>query len=237
MKLLFVYFIKSSKWKVWIAIASFPIILLACTLTSNQNNIEETTTSATTSSQNEKIQDFPQISRVGERELKMDAYTLHFQLTHPSSLTANPNDLVPWINPASFTETTGTFLSYFRTNDPARLDRPNIRVSYVRKEGEHQSSIEALMQWLEHQFLSIPDAKKLSETQLLELPNTASEKKAHCIEIFIPSQNGRSPKYMAFGYIDGSAEYILGFNLTTLNQGEYEQTREVFYELVKSYRE
>lgn len=180
-----------------------------------------------------KVQDFPLITLVAERKLKMDAYTLHFSLSHLPELRAYPNDLVPWINPLSFNESAGTFISYLRDNDPLRLDKPNIRLSYIKKEGA-QASTDMLLAWLDEQLIDLQAGHIL---QGLNSLTTKAGMPALTKEFYTPSLNGRSSKYMAFAYLDASRDYLLGFNLTAIDSADFAQVRPLFYSLVKSYEE
>lgn len=176
------------------------------------------------------LQDFPKLTRLETRTLRLDAYTLSLQLTHPASLTPYPNARLPWMANAQYTEASGNLVSYLRNNDPLRLDRPLIRVTYIKKEGQ-QASIPQLMGWLEETFMKGANGTELHPPRQL---TTVGGLAAATKEVYTPQQNGRSQRYLGFAYLDASPDYLAGFSLSAIDSSEYEQLRNAFFTLIES---
>ncbi|RMG25263.1 MAG: hypothetical protein D6730_11210 [Bacteroidetes bacterium] len=189
-------------------------------------------TSHSTGFQPVQLQAFPQVTQTAARSLEIHAYSLHFRLSYPDGIKPYANAQLPWMNNARLDEASGDIITFLRSNDALRLDKPHIRVSYIRKQAE-QPNVHALLQWLKNTFVAGQHAQVRREASPLQ---TASGTTAQFMELYLPQHpGGRSQRYLAFAYLDPGQDYMLGFQLSAVSQADYDSLLNAFYEVVKSY--
>lgn len=179
---------------------------------------------------------FPYVYQGEGRDLIYQAYSLSFTLTTPNAMGAMMNDKVAWVKPEANNITNGIFATYIRNGREISLDNPYIQVQYINKTLPYCSTLDSTFLWLDNAFLKSPTASILQKRTDLQ---TASGIPAF-YKVYTTGQSespGVRTKWIANAYIDATDEYMVAFGLTTMDEGDFELTKPLFDELVKSYRE
>lgn len=177
---------------------------------------------------------FPFVYVDAINKLRFEAYTMKFTLEHPNILIPLNNTDTPWINPEAYSEFNGQFVTYIRSGREAKLENPYIMVQYIAKSLPYCGTIDSVYMWLDSRFLT-EGVKGEVMNDFYNL-DTQSGKKAVCREYRTPkTADGRAAKRMGYAYFDYNDDYIIGMNLTSLSEGDFEASKPDFQQLVKSF--
>lgn len=177
---------------------------------------------------------FPAVRRGGERSLQFLAYEMRFQLTHQAPLMPKLNHQMPWINPDDYNPNNGIFITYVRDGYPLNLSSPYIQAQYMSRRLPGCSTIDSVFILWDRMYLGEPDAQTLRPA--FNLPTDAGIS-AVCKEYRSGTRGGsRTPKWIAYAYIEYSPSYLVGFALSTTDPEDFRLNQELFYALIKSYR-
>lgn len=177
---------------------------------------------------------FPFIYVESMNKLRFEAYTMKFSLEHPDNLIPLNNTDTPWMDAEKYTEFNGQFATYIRSGREAKLENPYIMVQYLNKNLPYVGTIDSIYMWLESRFLTEQIGGEIMQ-DIYEV-NTQSGKKAICKEYRTPqTADGRAAKRMGYAYIDYNDTYIIGMNLTTLSESDYETSKPDFQKLIQSF--
>ena len=159
---------------------------------------------------------------------------LKFSLQHPASFLPLKNEEVPWINPQSFTDQNGTFITYQPAGSKRSISEPYIMVQYISREMESCESIDALYAWLDNFFLGEKNRGRVLRDSFSK--KTTSGLKAYCKEYFSPTNTSSLPdKRIAYAYLEYDEKYIIGMNITTYSDKDFKKLKKAFYKIVKSF--
>ncbi|TAE53328.1 MAG: hypothetical protein EAZ89_07530, partial [Bacteroidetes bacterium] len=95
------------------------------------------------------------------------------------------------------------------------------------------STVDSVYMWMDQAHLGTSGGYVLREN--FEVA-TASGKAALCKEYKTGNANNRTPKWIAYAYIEYNSGYIIGMALTTTLESDFLLSKEGFYEMVKSFR-
>ena len=174
---------------------------------------------------------FPYVYQGPGKSNIFEAYSMRFSLRYEEPLQPLLNTQVGWVDPSLFNENNGLFITYIREGREVSLNNPYIQVQYLNKQLPYVSTIDSIYLWLDGVNLQASDAVDLGGN--ITLP-TASGKNAQLKDYFTGTIQNRTPKYLAYAYIDYNEEYILGLALTTTIKSDYDLTKPAFHKLVKS---
>ncbi|MCI4669796.1 MAG: hypothetical protein MRZ79_16800 [Bacteroidia bacterium] len=175
---------------------------------------------------------FPYVYRGAGRSRIFEAYTIAFQLTHQPPLIPQTNYEIPWMNPDSYNEQNGNFITYIRNGYEKSLQNPYIMVQYIRKDVPHAGSADSLINWVDNFIDHQEGAVVLKDNYELK---TVSGFTAKCKDYKYPKQDDREGKSLAYAYIDYNKDYIVGMVLTTVHETDFPLNKPLFEELVKSF--
>ncbi|RMG73991.1 MAG: hypothetical protein D6722_02985 [Bacteroidetes bacterium] len=175
---------------------------------------------------------FPFVYQGPGRSLIFEAYTMRFALTNPTDLAPMRNNQVPWVNPERYNVNNGLFATYVRNGRELKMENPYIQVQYINRSLPYCGTVDSIYMWLDSQFLKNPDAEVLQET--MDMPINLGGK-ALTKEYKTGNPAARVVKYLAYAYVPYDDDYIVGFALTTIDRSDFDNTRQPFYQLVKSF--
>lgn len=175
---------------------------------------------------------FPYVYQGEGRSNIFEAYTMRFQLSYEEPLLPMINSMVPWVNPETFTEENGLFITYIRNGREISLSNPYIQVQYISKHMPNCSSVDSVYIWLNNLFLKEYKGTVVRQKHTIE---TLSRLSAMCEEFRTPDTERVKGKYMAYAYIDYDKDYLVGLALTTTEKSDFEINLPLFYNIVKSF--
>ncbi|MEZ4777512.1 MAG: hypothetical protein R3D00_30325 [Bacteroidia bacterium] len=175
---------------------------------------------------------FPFVYQGEGRSNIFEAYTMRFQLTYEVPLLPMINSMVPWVNPETFSEENGLFITYIRNGREVSLSNPYIQVQYISKHMPNCSSVDSVYIWLNNLFLKEYKGAVIRQKHTVE---TLSRLPAVCEEFRTPDTERIKGKYMAYAYIDYDKDYLIGLALTTTEKNDFEINLPLFYNIVKSF--
>jgi hypothetical protein len=177
---------------------------------------------------------FPVVRRGGERLLQFQAYEMRFQLAHQAPLMPKLNHQIPWVKPDDYNPNNGIFITYVRDGYPVNLSAPYVQAQYMARSLPGCSTIDSVFLLWDRMYLSEPDAQALRPAFNL---STDAGVSAVCKEYRSGTQGGkRTPKWIAYAYIEYSPAYLVGFALSTTDPEDFRLNQELFYSLIRSYR-
>ncbi len=175
---------------------------------------------------------FPYVFQGEGRSNILQAYSMSFRLEYQDPLIPVVNTAVPWMDPQAYSEQFGNFITYVRNGRRVSLTEPYIQVQYFSKNQPNCGTVDSVFMWLDQQFIEQRDAEVIQAKHEVQ---TASRLPALCKEYRMGELEKLAGKQLAYAYIDYDDDYIVGMALTTTAESDYEMSRELFYEMVKSF--
>lgn len=183
---------------------------------------------------------FPFVEIAGGRSLRLAAYEMDFQLTHKKPLFPLTNDQVKWIKQGEADERTGNFITYVYEGHEIGLSEPYISVQYFVRNHEDCPDCKTIKSVYHMVEGAVASAKGATVSPMLEV-RTGSGKIAYCKDIYCPPvqlQDGqKAAKYLSYAYIEYSEKWMIGFALTTTGKGDFERSKNAFYDLVATFED
>ena len=180
---------------------------------------------------------FPFVYQGEGRSLIYQAYSMSFTLSSQPALIAMMNSLVPWVKPEANNVNNGIYATYVRNGRDMALNEPYIQVQYINKDLPYCSTLDSIFLWMDNTFLANKDATVLQKRTSLQ---TASGLPAF-VKAYSTGVNKDNPaipsKWVTNGYIDYDEQYYVAFGLSTTSKDDYDLTRPLFDDLVKSFQQ
>ena len=161
-----------------------------------------------------------------------EAWTMKFTLTYDQPFVPVTNDQVPWVNPESYNENNGLFVTYIGKDRKLSLNEPYIQVQYVSRKLQGYSSLDSVFFSLDRFFLYDPGSKVLADRREML---TQSGLVAHIKAYQTPTYQNRTGKFVALAYVPYDKDYYVAFALTTTDQGDFAQYLPGFEKLLASF--